>query len=213
MPDPITEELFRNAISAVGDEMVLTIYRTAYSGVLKNIMDFSAAICDAEGRLVAQGLSLPGHLCSIPVALQAVLQHFGSDIAEGDIFINNDPYDGGMHLPDIFIFRPLFAAGAVIAFAATICHHTDVGGRVPGSNASDSTEIYAEGLRIPPLKLYEAGKPGVRRHSVTTRRLRDRRPRHGRSRGTLRRRCGAATDDRDHGLFRAHHQTLPERTF
>jgi N-methylhydantoinase B len=138
--------------------MVLTIYLTAYSGVLKNIMDFSAAICDADGRLVAQGLSLPGHLCSIPVALAAVLRHFGDDIAEGDIFVNNDPYDGGMHLPDIFIFRPLFADGAVIAYAATICHHTDVGGRVPGSNASDSTEIYAEGLRIPPLKLYDAGK-------------------------------------------------------
>ena len=157
-PDPIAEELFRNAIAALGDEMVLTIYRTAYSGVLKNIMDYSAALCDAEGRLAAQGLSLPGHLCSIPVALQAVLRHFGDDIAEGDILINNDPYDGGMHLPDIFIFRPLFAGGRLIAYAATICHHTDVGGRVPGSNASDSTEIYAEGLRIPPLKLYERGK-------------------------------------------------------
>ncbi|MEJ0020113.1 MAG: hydantoinase B/oxoprolinase family protein [Acetobacteraceae bacterium] len=159
--DPITEELFRNAIAALGDEMVLTIYRTAYSGVLKNIMDYSAALCDAEGRLAAQGLSLPGHLCSIPVALQAVLRHFGDDIAEGDILINNDPYDGGMHLPDIFIFRPLFADGRIIAYAATICHHTDVGGRVPGSNASDSTEIYAEGLRIPPLKLYERGQPNT----------------------------------------------------
>jgi N-methylhydantoinase B len=155
--DPITEELFRNAVAALGDEMVLTIYRTAYSGVLKNIMDYSAAICDADGRLVAQGLSLPGHLCSIPIALQAALRHYGDDIAEGDILINNDPYDGGMHLPDIFIFKPLFADGRVIAYAATICHHTDVGGRVPGSNASDSTEIYAEGLRIPPLKLYERG--------------------------------------------------------
>ncbi len=159
MTDAITEELFRNAISALGDEMVLTIYRTAYSGVLKNIMDYSAAICDAEGRLVAQGLSLPGHLCSIPVSLQAVLAAFGDDVAEGDIFINNDPYDGGMHLPDIFIFKPLFAGGRVIAYATTICHHTAVGGRVPGSNASDSTEIYAEGLRIPPLKLYEKGQP------------------------------------------------------
>ena len=157
MADPITEELFRNAISAVGDEMVLTIYRTAYSGVLKNIMDYSAAICDAEGRLVAQGLSLPGHLASIPVSLKAVLAAFGDDIFEGDIFINNDPYDGGMHLPDIFVFKPLFSGGRVVAYAATICHHTDVGGRVPGSNASDSTEIYAEGLRIPPLKLYDKG--------------------------------------------------------
>jgi N-methylhydantoinase B len=161
--DPITQELFRNAMSALGDEMVLTIYRTAYSGVLKNIMDYSAALCDAQGRLVAQGLALPGHLCSIPVALQAVLRHFGGDIADGDILINNDPYDGGMHLPDIFIFKPLFAPGEVrpLAYAATICHHTDVGGRVPGSNASDSTEIYAEGLRIPPLKLYERGQPNT----------------------------------------------------
>jgi N-methylhydantoinase B len=163
--DPITEELFRNAIAALGDEMVLTIYRTAYSGVLKNIMDYSAALCDAQGRLAAQGIALPGHLCSIPVALQAVLRHFGDDIADGDILINNDPYDGGMHLPDIFIFKPLFASAQPgsrpIAYAATICHHTDVGGRVPGSNASDSTEIYAEGLRIPPLKLYERGKPNT----------------------------------------------------
>ena len=90
-----------------------------------------------------------------------MLRHFGDDIAEGDILINNDPYDGGMHLPDIFIFKPLFANGKPIAYAATICHHTDVGGRVPGSNASDSTEIYAEGLRIPPLKLYERGKPNT----------------------------------------------------
>ena len=227
MPDPITEELFRNAVAALGDEMVLTIYRTAYSGVLKNIMDYSAALCDAQGRLVAQGLSLPGHLCSIPVALQAALRHYGDDIAEGDILINNDPYDGGMHLPDIFIFKPLFADGRVpIAYAATICHHTDVGGRVPGSNASDSTEIYAEGLRIPPLKLYERGKPNADavphhrpqraraepragRHPQPARRLRDRRARHGRSGRALWRRRRARADGRDDGLLRAPDAALP----
>ncbi len=155
--DAITEELFRNAIVALGDEMALTIYRTAYSGVLRNNMDYSAAICDGAGRLVAQGLSLPGHLCSLPIALQSCLRHFAGDVHEGDVLCLNDPYDGGMHLPDIFVFRPVFAEGAPIAWAATICHHTDVGGRVPGSNASDSTEIYAEGLRIPPTKLYERG--------------------------------------------------------
>jgi N-methylhydantoinase B len=160
--DPIEAALFRNAIVALADEMALTIYRTAYSGVLKNIMDYSTAICDARGRLVAQGLSLPGHLASIPVALQACLRHFGDDIADGDVLTMNDPYEGGMHLPDIFVFRPFFAETApgrrgVVAWASTVCHHTDVGGRVPGSNASDSTEIFAEGLRIPPLKLQEAG--------------------------------------------------------
>ncbi|HUA76082.1 MAG TPA: hydantoinase B/oxoprolinase family protein [Acetobacteraceae bacterium] len=155
--DPITEALFRAAIAALGDEMALTIYRTSYSGVLKNIMDYSAALCDAEGRLAAQGLSVPGHLCSIPVALKAALARYGTDIAPGDVLAMNDPYEGGMHLPDIFVFRPIYAEGALIAWAATICHHTDVGGRVPGSNASDSTEIYAEGLRIPPLKLFRKG--------------------------------------------------------
>jgi N-methylhydantoinase B len=172
MHDAITEELFRNAVAALGDEMVLTIYRTAYSGVLKNIMDYSAALCDPQGRLVAQGLALPGHLCSIPTALQAVLRQFGDDIHEGDVLINNDPYDGGMHLPDIFIFKPLFANGRPIAYAATICHHTDVGGRVPGSNASDSTEIYAEGLRIPPLKLYERGQPNATLFRIIDRNVR-----------------------------------------
>jgi len=157
MHDPITQELFRNAIVALGDEMALTIYRTAYSGVLRNNMDYSAAICDGAGRLVAQGLSLPGHLCSLPIALQSCLRHFGEDIHPDDILALNDPYDGGMHLPDIFVFRPIFAEGKPIAWASTICHHTDVGGRVPGSNASDSTEIYAEGLRIPPVKLYDRG--------------------------------------------------------
>jgi N-methylhydantoinase B len=170
--DPITAELFRNAVAAIGDEMVLTIYRTAYSGVLKNIMDYSAALCDAEGRLVAQGLSLPGHLCSIPPALKAAIRRYGNDIAEGDILISNDPYEGGMHLPDIFIFKPLFAGRTIIAYAATICHHTDVGGRVPGSNASDSTEIYAEGLRIPPLKLYEKGQPNETLHRIIEKNVR-----------------------------------------
>lgn len=159
--DPITAELFRNAIVAIGDEMALTIYRAAYSGVLKNNMDYSTAICDPSGRLVAQGLSLPGHLCSIPIALQSCLRHFADDIAEGDVLCMNDPYDGGMHLPDIFVFRPIWVEGTIVAWAATICHHTDVGGRVPGSNASDSTEIYAEGLRIPPVKLHERGVPNA----------------------------------------------------
>ena len=86
------------------------------------------------------------------------MRHFGDDMAPGDVFIMNDPFDGGMHLPDIFVFKPLYHEGERLAFACTVCHHTDVGGRVAGSNASDSTEIYAEGLRIAPMKLYEAGK-------------------------------------------------------
>jgi N-methylhydantoinase B len=155
--DPITFELFKNAIFSIADEMALTIVRTSYSGVIKDNMDFSTAFCDADGKLVAQGLTLPGHLGSIPTALAAVMARYGDAMEPGDVFALNDPFEGGMHLPDIFVFKPIFVDGRRIAFAATVCHHTDVGGRVPGSNASDSTEIYQEGLRIPPLKLYAAG--------------------------------------------------------
>ncbi len=156
--DPIAFELFRNAIFSIADEMALTICRTTYSGVLRDNMDFSTAFADADGRLVAQGLTLPGHLGSIPTALAATVERFRDDIHPGDIFCLNDPFDGGMHLPDIFVFQPIFRGGRRLAFACTICHHTDVGGRVAGSNASDSTEIYQEGLRIPPLKLFDRGR-------------------------------------------------------
>ena len=156
--DPFEFELFKNSIFSIADEMALTIVRTAYSGVLKDNMDFSTAVADADGKLVAQGLTLPGHLGSIPTALAAVMKRFRDEMGPGDVFIMNDPYEGGMHLPDIFVFKPIYLDGARLAFAATICHHTDVGGRVAGSNASDSTEIYQEGLRIPPLKLYERDK-------------------------------------------------------
>src|SRR5271170_4325271 len=159
--DPIEFELFKNALFGVADEMALTVFRTTYSGVLKDNMDYSTALFDGAGVLVAQGLTLPGHLGSMPTAIAAVKAAFAGRIEPGDVFILNDPFQGGMHLPDVFVFQPIFRDGgddAPIAWAGTVCHHTDVGGRVPGSNASDSTEIYQEGLRIPPLKLYERGQ-------------------------------------------------------
>src|SRR5438445_730152 len=155
--DPIAFELFKNAIFSIADEMALTVFRTTYSGVLKDNMDYSTGFADAEGKLVAQGLTLPGHLGSVPTAMASIMRHYRDDIRPGDVFIMNDPFDGGMHLPDIFVFKPLYHAGERLAFACTVGNHTDVGGRVAGSNASDSTEIYSEGLRIAPLKMYEAG--------------------------------------------------------
>ena len=156
--DPIALELFKNAIFSIADEMALTVFRTTYSGVLKDNMDYSTGFADSDGKLAAQGLTLPGHLGSVPTAMDAIMRHFKDDMAPGDVFIMNDPFDGGMHLPDIFVMKPLYHEGERLAFACTVCHHIDVGGRVAGSNASDSTEIYAEGLRIAPMKLYEAGK-------------------------------------------------------
>lgn len=159
--DPITFELIKNAITSIVDEMVLTIVRTAYSGVIKSVLDFSTAFCDARGQTIAQGLSLPLHLGSVPDAMQAILRRFEGDIHPGDVYVLNDPEEGGMHLPDIYVFKPVFLRDDLLGFAVTLCHHTDVGGRVAGSNASDSTEIYQEGLRIPPLRLYERGRPNT----------------------------------------------------
>ncbi len=155
--DPITFAVIKSGLDSIADDMAYTVVRIARSEIVKDVMDFSAAICAGDGQMVAQAKTIAQHLGAIPEAMEAVLSKFGDDLHEGDVVIMNDPYHGGMHLPDIFMFVPIFFENKRRAFAVVICHHTDVGGRVPGSNASDSTEIYQEGLRIPPLKLYERG--------------------------------------------------------
>jgi N-methylhydantoinase B len=155
--DPITFAVIKNAMDAIVDEVAYTVLRTARSEIVKDVMDYSAALCDRHGQMVAQAKTIALHLGAIPEAMAAVRSRFGADLQPGDAVILNDPYEGGMHLPDIFMFVPFFHGGSLEGWCVVICHHTDVGGRVPGSNASDSTEIYQEGLRIPPVKLYEAG--------------------------------------------------------
>jgi len=158
--DPITFEVVRNRLDLLVDEMALTVMRTAHSGIVKDAMDYSTAFCDRQGRVVAQGLTILMHLGSFPDAVASVLSKYEGRIAPGDIFILNDPYSsGGIHLPDIYVIKPIFIDGDLEGFAGVVAHHTDVGGIVPGSNSTDSTEIYQEGLRIPTLKLYEAGVP------------------------------------------------------
>ncbi|HEY0849101.1 MAG TPA: hydantoinase B/oxoprolinase family protein [Bradyrhizobium sp.] len=155
--DPITFAVIKSGLDSIADDMAYTVVRIARSEIVKDVMDFSAALCAGDGQMVAQAKTIAQHLGAIPEAMAAVLQKFEGDLHDGDVVIMNDPYHGGMHLPDIFMFVPIFHGGRRRAFAVVICHHTDVGGRVPGSNASDSTEIYQEGLRIPPLKLYDRG--------------------------------------------------------
>lgn len=157
--DPVRLELVKNAIGSVVDEMVLTMIRIAYSSIMKDTMDLSSAFCDRQGRMIAQGLSVALHLGSIPDAMDAVLAKYGDTLAPGDVVILNDPYLGGMHLPDIFMFKPVFATDCLLGYAVVVAHHNDIGGRVPGSSAADSTEIFQEGLRIPILKLYDKGVP------------------------------------------------------
>ena len=118
--DPIALELFKNAIFSIADEMALTVFRTTHSGVRKDNMDYSTGFADADGKLAAQGLTLPGHLGSVPTAMEAIMRHFRDDMAPGDVFIMNDPFDGGMPLPDIFICKPLYHEGERLAFACTV---------------------------------------------------------------------------------------------
>ena len=155
--DPITFSVIKNGLDAIVDEVAYTVIRTARSEIVKDVMDYSAAICDRHGRMVAQAKTIALHLGAIPEAMNALLLRYANDLHPGDAVIVNDPYEGGMHLPDIFMFVPFFHAESLEGFCVVICHHTDVGGRVPGSNASDSTEIFQEGLRIPLVKLYERG--------------------------------------------------------
>jgi N-methylhydantoinase B len=159
MADPVKRELIKNALVTIADNMIALVIRTSRSVVVKNNLDFSASVLNAQGEMVAQGLSLPGHLGATGPALRGCLDYFGDDIHPGDILCNNDPYSGASHLNDVFMFRPMFSGTELIGFLSIIIHHTDMGGRVPGGNAPDSTEIYQEGLRIPPLKIMEANKP------------------------------------------------------
>jgi N-methylhydantoinase B len=157
MLDPIAFAVLKNAVDAIVDEIAFTVIRTARSEIVKDVMDYSAAICDADGEMVGQAKTIAQHLGAIPEAMASVKTVFRDTLAPGDAVIMNDPYCGGMHLPDIFMFHPVFSGQRLLAWVVVICHHTDVGGRVPGSNAADSTEIFQEGLRLPPVKLFHGG--------------------------------------------------------
>jgi N-methylhydantoinase B len=157
--DPITREIVQNALACAADEMALALYRTAYSTIVRDCLDYSTSLCDEQGRMIAQGVTIPLHLGSVPTAMDALFRRFGDEIEPDDIFIMNDPFDGGMHIPDIFIIKPIFYEGHRVGFAVSTAHHSDLGGRVPGSSACDNTEIFQDGFRIPWLKLYRRGVP------------------------------------------------------
>jgi N-methylhydantoinase B/oxoprolinase/acetone carboxylase alpha subunit len=157
--DPVTLQLIANALGAIADEMATTIFRTAHSTVVRDSMDFSASVCNHLGEQVAQAVSVPFHLGSVPSAMATLLDHYGDDLRPGDVFAMNDPFDGGMHTPDIYVFKPVFSEDELIGFATTTAHHADVGGRVPGTASCDNTEIFQEGFRFPWIRLYRDGAP------------------------------------------------------
>jgi N-methylhydantoinase B/oxoprolinase/acetone carboxylase alpha subunit len=157
--DPITLEVIRNKLEGIANEMQMTLLHSAFSPIVKEGMDCSAALFTADGQTVAQATAIPIHLATMIPALAAVIAKYPvAGMSPGDVYMLNDPYCGGTHLPDITLFVPVHVDGSVVGFSVATVHHQDVGGMAPGSIPTNATEIYQEGLRIPPLKYIEAGK-------------------------------------------------------
>jgi N-methylhydantoinase B len=160
-PDPITLEILRNSLRSITDETYIALTKAAYSTNIKERRDHSTALTDAQGRLVVQAEnSLPIHLASMLGMMEKLLAKYRvEDMADGDIFVANDPYvAGGTHLPDVNLAMPCFVDGKVLGFVCNIAHHADIGGMTPGSMAGGMSEIYQEGLRIPLVRLFTAGE-------------------------------------------------------
>jgi N-methylhydantoinase B len=156
--DPILLEVLRNRLDTIADEMELTLLKSAASPIVKEGLDASAALFSTQGETIAQAAAIPIHLGALEFAAKRLVHAFPPQkMAEGDVFLLNDPYDGGTHLPDITVAVPIFAAGKAVALSCTMCHHQDVGGRTPGSVPTDATELYQEGVIIPPTQLFRAG--------------------------------------------------------
>ena len=156
---PIELEILRSALTAVAAEMDITVWRTSRSTIVRELLDYSTAVFDRDGFNVTQSARIPQHLNSMGFGFLEIVRRFLplDQWRDGDVVISNDPYCGGQHLPDLLAFRPVFSNGARVAVVGTLCHHLDMGGLAAGSYAATATEIFQEGLRIPPLKLYEQG--------------------------------------------------------
>src|SRR6478609_3734028 len=154
-PDPLELEILRNLFEAAAEEMGITLARVAFSANIKERRDFSCALFDPGGELLAQAAHIPVHLGSMPASVAVVRETLGT-LSDGDVAIVNDPFAGGTHLPDITIVSPIYEAGVLLGYAANRAHHADVGGTTPGSMTL-SRHIDEEGIRIPPALLYRAG--------------------------------------------------------
>lgn len=156
--DPVTVSVVQHRLIGIVEEMGEAMLRTSFSQILNSSRDFSTAICGANGELVAQAEHIPVHVGALPSGVDAVREAFGGDVKQGDVFLLNDPYFGGSHLPDLTAFVPVFVNDALMFWTVNRAHHSDVGGATYGGYNASATEIWHEGLRVPPLRLYDQGE-------------------------------------------------------
>ena len=156
--DPITVSVIQHRLRAIVEEMGEAMLRTSYSQILNSSRDFSTALCAPDGRLIAQAEHVPIHVGALPFAAKSVHEFFKGRIRPGDVYLLNDPYHGGNHLPDLTAFVPVFDGGRMVFWSINRSHQSDIGGATHGAYNASATEIFQEGIRIPPLMLYEAGR-------------------------------------------------------
>jgi len=160
--DPITIEIIQSSMQAAADEMFAALRHTAMSAIIYEVLDMGTGITDRHGELAGSGAGIPAFVGVLDKTVKRILEKFNQpgDIEPGDIFITNDPYNGGVtHLNDVILVMPVFAAGEVVAWTANIAHWNDVGGMVPGSMSTDATEIFQEGIILSGIKLFSRGQP------------------------------------------------------
>jgi len=157
--DPITLEIIQNSIQAAADEMFAAMRKTAMSSIIYEVLDMGTGITDAEGRIASSGAGIPAFIGVLDKSVKFIVAKFGDDVCQGDVFITNDPWHGGVtHLNDLVLAMPVFSGEQIIGWTANIAHNSDVGGMAPGSLSGEATEIFQEGLRLPAVKLIRKGE-------------------------------------------------------
>jgi N-methylhydantoinase B len=155
--DPVTQEILASAFHHIAEEMAVVEYRSSYSPIIREMLDFNCGLFTGDGRMVANSEQIPAQLGLMQFALASVCSRWGDDVAAGDAFITNHPYMGGTHTPDLQVFTPLFLDGRLMAWAGSIAHHIDIGGRFPGTESAQCTELFQEGMIFPAVKFVERG--------------------------------------------------------
>jgi N-methylhydantoinase B len=157
--DPITMSVVFHRLGAINEEMGITMTRTSRSPIFAEVHDFSCAICDWVPRIVAQVDGVPSHTASSMMAARAIVEKFRNQMKPGDVYMINDPYEGGTHLADATVVKPVYYDGELLFMAINRAHHLDVGGMVAGSYSPEAQEIFHEGIRIPAIRIYEHNEP------------------------------------------------------